>query len=115
MTETGTSQGFVAARQGTATPLEDQNFVAKITRDYDDLSKSFLSGKTKTHEWRVAQLEGIVKMFMENQGDIVAALKADLGRPEYETMMCDIGGKNINPIHCRFLHNKQWSIAKLDS
>ena len=44
----------------------------------------FASGKTKPLEFRLTQLTKLKQAIIERQADIVAAAKADLGRPEFE-------------------------------
>ncbi len=44
----------------------------------------FASGQTKSIEFRLAQLAKLKQAIVDRQADIVAAAKADLGRPEFE-------------------------------
>ena len=44
----------------------------------------FASGQTKPLEFRLTQLSKLKQAIMDRQADIVAAAKADLGRPEFE-------------------------------
>ncbi|MEO0867149.1 MAG: aldehyde dehydrogenase [Cyanobacteria bacterium J06642_11] len=44
----------------------------------------FASGETKPIEFRLAQLSKLKQAIIDRQADIVAAAKADLGRPEFE-------------------------------
>ncbi|NEZ57135.1 aldehyde dehydrogenase [Adonisia turfae] len=44
----------------------------------------FASGQTKPLEFRLAQLAKLKQAIIDRQSDIVAAAKADLGRPEFE-------------------------------
>ncbi|MBT9317353.1 aldehyde dehydrogenase [Leptothoe spongobia] len=44
----------------------------------------FASGQTKPFDFRLAQLAKLKQAIIERQADIVAAAKADLGRPEFE-------------------------------
>lgn len=44
----------------------------------------FESGQTKSYEFRLAQLQKLRQVIIERQDDIVAAAKADLGRPAFE-------------------------------
>ncbi|KAK8959178.1 Aldehyde dehydrogenase family 3 member H1 [Platanthera guangdongensis] len=54
------------------------------------LRESFGSGKTRSYEWRAAQLKGIIRMIDEKEEDIVAALKEDLSKPKLETFVHEI-------------------------
>ena len=44
----------------------------------------FESGQTKSYDFRLAQLQKLRQVIIERQDDIVAAAKADLGRPAFE-------------------------------
>src|SRR5262245_18628847 len=50
----------------------------------DDLRRGFESGRTRSHEWRVAQLENLKRMLREEEDAIVRALHSDLGKPRLE-------------------------------
>ncbi|KAG0485198.1 hypothetical protein HPP92_009277 [Vanilla planifolia] len=54
------------------------------------LRENFESGKTKSYEWRAAQLKGIVKMIDEKEGEIVDALDDDIGKPKLESFVHEI-------------------------
>ena len=55
------------------------------------LRKTFNSGKTKPLEWRRAQLEALIRFANENSDALVAALQADMGKPELEARAADVG------------------------
>ncbi|KAI3977621.1 hypothetical protein MKX01_004154 [Papaver californicum] len=55
-----------------------------------DLRKSFLSGKTKSYEWRVEQLKNICKMIDENEQEILDCLRIDLSKPQLEAFVSEI-------------------------
>ncbi|MEM9484951.1 MAG: aldehyde dehydrogenase family protein, partial [Cyanobacteria bacterium P01_F01_bin.116] len=44
----------------------------------------FASGQTKPLDFRLAQLTKLKQAIVDRQAEIIAALKADLGRPEFE-------------------------------
>ena len=48
----------------------------------NELRKTFSSGKTKSYEWRMSQLESISKMIDEKEKEIIEALHKDLSKPE---------------------------------
>ncbi|CAN0877893.1 Aldehyde dehydrogenase family 3 member I1, chloroplastic [Linum grandiflorum] len=54
------------------------------------LRQSFNSGKTKTYEWRMSQLNGISRMVDERENDIVSALYEDLSKPSLEAFVAEI-------------------------
>ncbi|KAJ1405025.1 Aldehyde/histidinol dehydrogenase [Sesbania bispinosa] len=55
-----------------------------------ELRKSFDSGKTKSYEWRISQLEGIAKMLEEKEKEITIALDKDLSKPGLEAFITEI-------------------------
>ncbi|XP_021285452.1 aldehyde dehydrogenase family 3 member H1 [Herrania umbratica] len=55
-----------------------------------ELRASFVAGKTKSYEWRVAQLKALLKMMEENEPQIAAALRDDLSKPELESYIYEI-------------------------
>ncbi|CAM6086424.1 unnamed protein product [Calypogeia fissa] len=52
----------------------------------------FASGKTKSLEWRLEQLNGLVRMADERGHEVVAAQKEDLSKPPFETTMAEVFG-----------------------
>ncbi|TKY60462.1 Aldehyde dehydrogenase family 3 member I1 [Spatholobus suberectus] len=55
-----------------------------------ELRKNFDSGRTKSYEWRVSQLEAIVKMLEEKENEITEALYKDLSKPQLEAFITEI-------------------------
>lgn len=51
---------------------------------------TYASGRTRSLEWRLAQLKGVEALVVENEGAIAAALAADLGRPAFDAWLGDI-------------------------
>lgn len=56
----------------------------------DALRGYFATGRTRSYEWRRAQLEGLKRFLEEREHEIVEALKADLGRDDFEAWFGDI-------------------------
>ncbi|WP_372632013.1 aldehyde dehydrogenase family protein [Gordonia jinghuaiqii] len=54
------------------------------------LRLTFADGRTRTLQWRLAQLEGLARLLNENEDAIVAALDSDLGRPPADAWLADI-------------------------
>jgi aldehyde dehydrogenase (NAD+) len=52
---------------------------------------SFAAGRTRPAEWRAAQLRGVLRMAMEMEAEICGALHADLGKPETEAHVHEVG------------------------
>ncbi|XP_031259852.1 aldehyde dehydrogenase family 3 member H1-like isoform X2 [Pistacia vera] len=55
-----------------------------------ELRTSFNSGKTKSYEWRISQLQSIAKMIEENEREIIQALFEDLSKPQFESFVSEI-------------------------
>lgn len=52
---------------------------------------AFNSGRTRPLAWREAQLDGLLRLLDEGEADLLAALKADVGKPSLEAWTADIG------------------------
>ncbi len=58
--------------------------VAEIAPIVQRLRQTFDSGRTRPLAWRKEQLEGILAFGREQSEALVAALQADMGKPELE-------------------------------
>ena len=47
-------------------------------------------GKTKSVEWRIKQLKGLMKMYEENDNLFYDALDKDLRKPKWESMAAEV-------------------------
>lgn len=56
----------------------------------EELQKSFKSGKTKSYEWRLSQLQSLRKMIEEREKDILEALYKDLSKPQLEAYVSEV-------------------------
>lgn len=63
----------------------------KIEQVVESQRRFFRSGKTLSVDFRLAMLKKLRQAIEEREEDIAAALKADLGKSEYESYMCEIG------------------------
>lgn len=54
------------------------------------LRRSFQAGKTRSFKWRVAQLEGILRMMNEREKEIMEALWTDLAKPKTEAYLHEV-------------------------
>ncbi|ONK77448.1 uncharacterized protein A4U43_C02F6630 [Asparagus officinalis] len=54
------------------------------------LRESFNLGKTRSFQWRKNQLEGILRMIEEREGEIMEALYSDLAKPQMESFLHEI-------------------------
>ncbi len=62
---------------------------------------AFATGRTRSVEWREAQLRGIERMCEEREDEICAALTADLGRPAFEGWLADVGSTRAEAVYAR--------------
>ncbi|WP_197383321.1 aldehyde dehydrogenase family protein [Mycolicibacterium mengxianglii] len=68
----------------TSTPAVD------IPALVSDLRKTYASGRTRSVEWRRAQLRALERLMTENEGRIADALAADLDRSPFEAWLADV-------------------------
>jgi len=54
------------------------------------LRQTFDSGKTRSIEWRLAQLAEIERLMREHEDDLAEALRADLGKCRFEAVLTEI-------------------------
>ena len=59
------------------------------------LRETFDSGKTRSLAWRKAQLEALIRFAQENDEALIEALRADMGKPELEARVADVGQISI--------------------
>uniref|UniRef100_A0A803N4V1 Uncharacterized protein n=2 Tax=Chenopodium quinoa TaxID=63459 RepID=A0A803N4V1_CHEQI len=52
-----------------------------------ELWRNFVSGKTRSYDWRVTQLKSIVKNVKERETEIVDALRSYINKPEFESVL----------------------------
>ncbi|PON79895.1 Succinylglutamate-semialdehyde dehydrogenase [Trema orientale] len=64
-----------------------------------ELQKVFNSGKTKSYEWRISQLQSIVKMLEEKEKDIIEAIHKDLAKPHLEAFIAEISTTKSSCTH----------------
>ncbi|OBF26888.1 aldehyde dehydrogenase [Mycobacterium sp. ACS1612] len=72
------------ARETVQTPAVD------IPGTVNRLRETFKSGRTRSVEWRIQQLQALEKMMNDNEGAITEALEKDLGRGPFEAWLADI-------------------------
>ena len=67
----------------------------------------FNSGKTKAIDFRIAQLKRLKQAILDNEAEILAALKADLNKPEFEAYSSEVGV--VRDINYALKHIKAWT------
>ena len=55
-----------------------------------ELRASFAAGRTRSAEWRVEQLKGLIRMIDEKEAEISAALHEDLAKPHMESYLHEV-------------------------
>src|SRR5437879_7308253 len=71
------------------------------------LRETFATGKTRTVDWRRAQLRGIETMMAENEPAIAAALETDLDRGPFEAWLAD-AASTAGEARYAAKHVKKW-------
>ncbi|KAG7545125.1 Aldehyde dehydrogenase domain [Arabidopsis suecica] len=56
----------------------------------EELRSNFNTGRTKSYEWRISQLQSIARMIDEKEKCITEALYQDLSKPELEAFLAEI-------------------------
>jgi aldehyde dehydrogenase (NAD+) len=74
----------------SASPSPDLASGRSIPDTVAQLRTTFRGGRTKPVEWRLAQLEAIIRLVEERERDFADALAQDLGRPAVEAWLADL-------------------------
>ncbi|MFE3757987.1 aldehyde dehydrogenase family protein [Nocardia tengchongensis] len=85
------------------------------SRDLTDLMAALrqvhATGRTKSVEWRLRQLDGIGRLVTERENEIAAALAEDLGRNAFEAWLGDLASTKGEVDYAR-KHLRRWMKAK---
>eukprot|EP00298_Acanthocystis_sp_HF-20_P006679 c16463_g1_i1.p1 GENE.c16463_g1_i1~~c16463_g1_i1.p1 ORF type:complete len:510 (-),score=206.10 c16463_g1_i1:65-1561(-) len=103
-----TTTGLVASRQeqiGVITNKEEIEF------SFQTLRESFQTKKSFDVKWRIAQLKLFERMLTENVKEITDALTLDLGKPEFEGLLCELAPL-LDGLRYTKKRVKSWSKAK---
>ncbi len=71
------------------------------------LRSTFNSGRTRSIEWRLAQLDSIYKMLIDREDEILDALHVDVGKPRLEGWIAEVGFMVKEVDHTR-KHLREW-------
>lgn len=55
-----------------------------------ELRGTFASSKTRSYQWRVSQLNSLLKLATDGEAEIVVALNSDLSKPEFESLIYEV-------------------------
>ena len=67
----------------------------------ENMKTVFDSGRTRDLAWRRAQLEAVERLMAEREGEFMAALAADLGKPPMESYTTEISYVSGEAAYCR--------------
>ncbi|MDT4920817.1 MAG: aldehyde dehydrogenase [Pseudonocardiales bacterium] len=68
----------------------DRSSARSIPDTVTQLRATFRSGRTRPVEWRLGQLDALIRMLTEREADFAQALNKDLGRGAVEAWLADI-------------------------
>lgn len=71
------------------------------------LRQCHATGRTRSYEWRIRQLDGIARFCEEREADIASALGADLGRPPFDAWFGDIAS-TMGEVTFAKKHLRRW-------
>lgn len=71
----------------------------RSTKSLDELRETFKSGKTKTFEWRKAQLQSLLKMVTDQENKCFQALYDDVGKSKIEAFKDEVGPSKKAVVH----------------
>lgn len=69
---------------------------------------AFATGRTRDVNFRIQQLEALLRMYHENEAEIVTALYKDLRKPKYEARMFEIEVLK-NDVRTMIQNCKEWA------
>jgi aldehyde dehydrogenase (NAD+) len=61
--------------------------------------QAFDSGITRSINWRMGQLDGLLRFLKERQDDILDALLQDLGKPRFDALVAEIVSLELDVVH----------------
>ncbi|WP_371411396.1 aldehyde dehydrogenase family protein [Mycobacterium sp. shizuoka-1] len=72
-----------------------------------EIRRAVATGRTRSLDWRLAQLQGIERLCDEREADIAEALAADLGRTPVEAWLGDVASTKAEAAFAR-KHLRKW-------
>ncbi len=77
------------------------NHLADLGSTIDRLRSTVLDGTTRSVAWRETQLDGVIAFAKDHTDALIAAMGEDLGRPEIEGWLADVGSSITEAEHVR--------------
>ncbi len=75
--------------------------LADLGSTIDRLRSTVLDGTTRSVAWRETQLDGVIAFAKDHTDALIAAMGEDLGRPEIEGWLADVGSSITEAEHVR--------------
>ena len=83
----------------------------EIDRIFLEQREYFNTGETLSVAFRIEMLKRLKKKISENEQNIIAALKSDLGKGEFEAYMCEVG-MTLSELSYMIKHTARFAKAK---
>lgn len=90
-----------------STPADDTQH-AEIGEAIQRLRETVESGKTRSMTWRERQLDGVIRFAETHTDELLEAMSVDLGRPNIEGWLADVGSAITEAKHVR-KNFKKWA------
>jgi aldehyde dehydrogenase (NAD+) len=97
----------IADRPTDASGLAVDTSADDAARIIANLRGTFATGKTRPIEWRLNQLQGLVRFCEEREADMAKALASDLGRNAHDTWFGDVAS-TVGEAKYAIKHLKKW-------
>lgn len=88
--------------------LLELNNISVIRKVLQKARSAFATGRTRDVNFRIQQLEALLRMYHENEAEIVTALYKDLRKPKYEARMFEIEVLK-NDVRTMIQNCKEWA------
>ena len=75
--------------------------LAGLDATMERLRSTVLDGTTRSLDWRESQLDGVIAFAKDHTDALLAAIRSDLGRPEIEGWLADVGSSITEAEHIR--------------
>lgn len=85
------ANGTIGRMTTTVPPATETIAPDDMTAALERLRSTVESGRTRSLDWREAQLDGIIRFTKDHSDELLAAMEADLGRPGLEGWIADVG------------------------
>ncbi len=73
----------------------------EVAATFDRLQGAFASGRTRSLAWRTTQLQGIERMLVDHESELLQAMADDFGKPRFEAWMTDLMPVVAEAAHAR--------------